>query len=91
MNAHHGGTTAYAPQQPQTFMTECPCAPGQQPVGAGVAHPPPKAHRHVKRGRHGEYRVFCVDDYNKLKREMKLASTLTVDKDAETLQEKVYS
>jgi hypothetical protein len=47
----------------------------------------PKTHRHVKHGRHGEYRVFCVDDYNKLKREMKLQSSLATQ-DPETLQEK---
>ena len=49
----------------------------------------PKTHRHVKFGRHGEYRVFCIDDYKKMKREMKLAGTFGADKDPETLQEKV--
>ena len=49
----------------------------------------PKTHRHMKTGRHGQYRVFCLDDYKKMKREMRLASLVGADKDPETLQEKV--
>jgi hypothetical protein len=49
----------------------------------------PKTHRHTKFGRYGEYRVFCIDDFKKMKREMKLASVFGSEKDPETLQEKV--
>jgi hypothetical protein len=98
----HIGQNAQFYQSQQLPVAPCHCPPmgmhhTQPPIvmttGSEVTNnnalllASPKTHRHVKHGRHGEYRVFCVDDYNKLKREMKLQSSLATQ-DPETLQEK---
>ena len=49
----------------------------------------PTSREHYKKGKRGIYRVFDINDYKKLKKEMQLRNIALSDPDVETVEEKV--